>query len=329
MSLLKGRMPKTYYEVKKFLKHQKEMDALYQEQLALNKGKQVQYWNWWPDERTAYWLEQFMLNRGLLDNTNKIIALCSVFGEREVLEGVKADVRIFFSGENLHNPRHAQYADYMLSGSNPFDFAMGFDEFENERYLRFPLWIIFLFEPDATEDDIRNRCEELNHPEISNKQEFCSLVARADWYGIRTQIYEVLSSIGKVDCPSDLLHNDDRMKTIYGDDKRAYLTQYRFNICPENTSAHGYVTEKLFESMVCGCVPIYWGTENLDIINPDVVLRWKKNARNEELLQKIQELNADEKKYKYFASQPRLIDNAAGYVIGEFEALEKQLKKLL
>ena len=51
MSLLKGMMPKTYYEVKKFLKHQKEMDALYQEQLALNKGKQVQYWNWWPDEQ--------------------------------------------------------------------------------------------------------------------------------------------------------------------------------------------------------------------------------------------------------------------------------------
>lgn len=329
MRLLKGRMPKTYYEVKKFLKHQKEMDALYQEQLALNKGKQVQYWNWWPDERTAYWLEQFMLNRGLLKNTEKTIALCSVFGEREVLERVKADVRIFFSGENLHNPRHAQYADYMLSGSNPFDFAMGFDEFENERYLRFPLWIIFLFEPDATEDDIRNRCEELNHPEISNKQEFCSLIARADWYGIRTQIYDGMSSIGKVDCPSDLLHNDDRMKTIYSDDKRAYLKQCRFNICPENTSAHGYVTEKLFESMVCGCVPIYWGTENLDIINPDVVLRWKKNEPNEELLQKIQELNADEKKYSAFASQPRLIDNAATYVIGEFEALEKQLRKLI
>ena len=239
MRLLKGRMPKTYYEVKKFLKHQKEMDVLYQEQLALNKGKQVQYWNWWPDERTAYWLEQFMLNRGLLKNTEKTIALCSVFGEREVLERVKAEVRIFFSGENLHNPRHAQYADYMLSGNNPFDFAMGFDEFENERYLRFPLWIIFLFEPDATEDDIRNRCEELNHPEISNKQEFCSLIARADWYGIRTQIYDSMSSIGKVNCPSDLLHNDDRMKTIYSDDKRAYLKQCRFNICPENTSAHG------------------------------------------------------------------------------------------
>lgn len=323
------RLPQTYYELKKFLKHKNEMDALYQGLLAKNQGKQIQYWNWWDDERTAYWLERFMVSRGILKNTDKKIALCSVFGEREVLERVNADVRIFFSGENLHNPYHTSYADYMLSGKKPFDFAMGFDEFENERYLRFPLWIIFLFEPDATEEDIRKRCEEINHPMLSDKKRFCSLVARADWYGIRTQIYDGMSSIGKVDCPSDLLHNDDRMKTIYSDDKRAYLKQYRFNICPENTIAHGYLTEKLFESMVCGCVPIYWGTEKLDIINPDVVLRWKKNEPNEELLQKIQELNADEKKYKYFASQPRLIDNAAAYVIGEFEALEKQLRKLI
>lgn len=329
MSLLKGRMPQTYYDVKKFLKHKKEMDALYQEQLALNKGKKVQYWNWWPDERTAYWLERFMLSRGLLDKTNKTIALCSVFGEREVLERVKADVRIFFSGENLHNPRHAQYADYMLSGANPFDFAMGFDEFEYEKYLRFPLWLVYMFAPNATNEDIRKRCEELCYPAISQKSSFCSLVARADWLGIRTQIYKGLSMIGHVDCPSELLHNDERLRNEFADDKRAYLAQYKFNICPENTSAHGYVTEKLYESVACGCIPIYWGTEKLDIINPDVVLRWQKNESNEELLQKIRELNVDEKRYKTFASQPMLIDNAAGYVIDEVEALEKKLKKLL
>ena len=49
-------MPEIYYEVKKVLKHKNEMDAFYQEQLACNEGKQIQYWNWWDDERNAYWL---------------------------------------------------------------------------------------------------------------------------------------------------------------------------------------------------------------------------------------------------------------------------------
>ena len=323
------RMPEIYYEVKKFLKHKNEMDALYQEQLARNNGKQIQYWNWWDDERNAYWLERFMESREILKNTDKTIALCSVFGEREILDRVKADVRIFFSGENLHNSRHAQYADYMLSGKKPFDLGIGFDEFVADNYLRFPLWLIFLFEPDATEDDIRKRCEELNKPDISNKSRFCSLVARADWLGIRTQIYEGRSSIGQIDCPSAFKHNDDRLKEQYKDDKRAYLKQYRFNICPENTLAHGYVTEKLYEAIASGCVPVYWGGKEWDIVNPEAVLYWKKNEGNEELLQKVQELNVDEKKYREFARQPRLVPNAAEYVIAQFEALEEKLRKVI
>lgn len=326
---MKIRMPEIYYEVKKFLKHKNEMDALCQEQLERNKGRKIQYWNWWNDERTAYWLERFIESRGILKNTDKTVALCSVFGEREVLVRVKADVRIFFSGENLHNPYHTAYADYMLSGKKPFDLGIGFDEFEADNYLRFPLWLIFLFEPDATEDDIRKRCENLNEPDISNKSRFCSLVARADWLGIRTQIYEGMSSIGSVDCASAFMHNDDRLKEEYGDDKREYLKQYRFNICPENTSAHGYVTEKLFESMISGCVPIYWGTNYVDIINPEVVLFWKKDGDNEELLKRVQEMNADAKLYQAFASQPRLIPEAAEYVITAFKELDERIRELV
>ena len=326
---MKIRMPETYYRVKKYLKHYNEISALYEEQRLKNAGRKVQYWNWWEDERNAYWLEKFMESRGLLKGTNKTIALCSVFGEREVLERISADVKIFFSGENLHHKRNAAYADYMLSGKKPFDFAMGFDEFKEDNYLRFPLWLVFLFEPNATEEDIRKRCEELNHPKVSDKARFCSLVARADWFGIRKQIYDGMSMIGKVDCPSEFMHNDDRLKEEFGDDKRAYLQQYRFNICPENTMAYGYVTEKLYEAIASACVPVYWGGKEWDIVNPGAVLYWKKDEGNKELLQKVQELNADEKKYREFAEQPRLMPNAAEYVIAQFDAIEQRLRKVI
>lgn len=41
--------------------------------------------------------------------------------------------------------------------------------------------------------------------------------------------------------------------------KRAVLNRYRFAICFENTIFPGYLTEKIFDCFLAGCIPIYWG----------------------------------------------------------------------
>ena len=41
--------------------------------------------------------------------------------------------------------------------------------------------------------------------------------------------------------------------------KRAVLSRYRFAICFENTIFPGYLTEKLFDCLLAGCIPVYWG----------------------------------------------------------------------
>lgn len=42
------------------------------------------------------------------------------------------------------------------------------------------------------------------------------------------------------------------------------LQQYKFSICYENAKdIRGYITEKIFDSMAAGCVPIYWGAPNI------------------------------------------------------------------
>lgn len=323
-----GLLPQSYYDIKKFLKREREIGLLYQEQLSKNKDKQIQHWNWWNDDDHSLWLKDFIVKRGILNGSDKTIAICSVFGEREVLARVKADVRIFYSGENLHHRHMCQYADYMLSGKHPFNFALGFDCFESEKYLRFPLWITYLFSPDATEDDIRRRCDELCHPIVGKRNKFSALVARADGSGVRTEMYQQLSSLGRIDCPSELFHNDDSLKSVYGDDKIAYLKQYKFNICPENSNAFGYTTEKVFESIAAGCIPLYWGNECLEIVNPSIVLYWKRDSDNHSTLIRIKELATNDHLYEAFVSQPWLLNNAAEYVIEEFYALEKRLLEL-
>lgn len=42
------------------------------------------------------------------------------------------------------------------------------------------------------------------------------------------------------------------------------LMKYKFAICYENISnQRGYITEKIFGCFIAGCVPIYWGAENI------------------------------------------------------------------
>lgn len=49
------------------------------------------------------------------------------------------------------------------------------------------------------------------------------------------------------------------------DDKVSTLKKYRFNICYENMrDVRGYVTEKIFDCLAAGVVPIYWGASNID-----------------------------------------------------------------
>ncbi|HOI43959.1 MAG TPA: glycosyltransferase family 10, partial [Elusimicrobiales bacterium] len=46
--------------------------------------------------------------------------------------------------------------------------------------------------------------------------------------------------------------------------KRPALLEYRFSICYENArDIPGYITEKIFDSLIAGCVPVYWGAPDL------------------------------------------------------------------
>jgi len=47
------------------------------------------------------------------------------------------------------------------------------------------------------------------------------------------------------------------------------LSQYRFAICLENTVFPGYVTEKIFDCFVAGCIPVYLGAPDIgDYVPP-------------------------------------------------------------
>lgn len=310
-------LPSKYYEVKKIWKSLKEIEKDFKQQYLPQKNESIQFYNWWENDAYSLWLCNFIKKRDILKDSHKSIALCSVFGEREILNLVDADIRIFFSGENLHNSRHAQYAGYMLDGKRPFDLGIGFDYFDDERYIRFPLWMMYMFAPDSTEDDIRKKCELLRYPQIGQRDKFAALIARADWNGKRGKLADMMSKYGDIQYPSAFRHNDDTLKTSFNDNKIAYLKQFKFNICPENTNAMGYVTEKLFESIEAGCVPMYWGAygnPEPEVLNLDAIVM------------DLDKCNL--KDYNRISQLPRLKDGAEQYIVNNFVKLEDRLKAL-
>jgi len=240
---------------------------------------------------------------------NPHIHFFSVFGNKKNLVYSKAKCKIFFSGENV-NDKIIRNGEYKGNCVDNVSLSSGFDYLETENYLRFPLWLLYYFSSDNSKDKIRNILN--NFKKHYQKVKFCSLVASHDRSGIRTKIYNEISKIAPVDCPGALLHNDDTLYKRYADNKAVYLQLYKFNICPENSVSPGYVTEKIFQSLYSGCIPIYNGwskNPEPDILNPNIIL-WYEENEVKPLIEELKKLYVNDKYYCSFMEQPFFCDTA-------------------
>lgn len=289
----------------------------------------VQFYDFWNTPTPQMWFYRFIQSRNLLPD-KKEIYFFSVFGDRsdhKLLKGTK----LFYTGENVRHERHRQYSDYLLSDPS-ISLSLGFEYFEDPRYLRFPFWILQLFRPEWTEDqDIISRCQELRKPPITERRRFACMVSSQDVLGIRTEICNSLSGIDTIDCGGKIMHNCDDLWNIYDNDKKRFLSNYKFNICPENSNCAGYVTEKVFQAIDAGCIPIYWGSYNHpepDILNPKAIVFWEANGCNENAMALMQEINSSATTYLDFCHQDRLIEGAEDVIINYYHQLEQKLKEI-
>ncbi|MCG2711224.1 MAG: glycosyltransferase family 10, partial [Candidatus Omnitrophica bacterium] len=78
------------------------------------------------------------------------------------------------------------------------------------------------------------------------------------------------------------------------------LPRYRFSLCYENIRDEtGWVTEKIFDCMRAGCVPIYWGAPNItEYVDPEAFIDRRKFESDSEL--EVFLLSITEKEYERF-----------------------------
>lgn len=279
----------------------------------------VKFTNFWKCDRNAqmtYPVYSALPEKKCISNWKPQIEIFSLIsGKKEDITRSKAPVKIFYTGEDTE-VRYPLFNDYCLE---LVDLALGYkweDSFHNNtNYLRYPLWLFYYFGFCLDKDKIKEKVDWFNSRRNTNKR-FCSLVASHDDNHSRIKMYEMLNDIGHINCPGRFLHNDDSLLKDFNDCKTDYLNQFMFNLCPENVSSPGYVTEKIFESYAAGCVPIYYGCNG----NPEPYVLNKSsaiiyNGKNEEsVINTVKELYSNPKLYDDFIKQPKLLDTAIDYI---------------
>jgi hypothetical protein len=235
--------------------------------------------------------------------------------------------------ENLHRPNWKEYEDLAL-GERSIDLCLGFDYHNDDpRYMRFPLWITWLLPPESGYKEVNEFCAKINLPSNCSYDDrrFCAFVSSHDDIG-RNELFDEINNIGHIDSCGRFRHNCDDLQTLYGDNKRSFLRHYRFNLCPENSNYPGYCTEKIFEAIASGSIPIYWGSDNNpepDILNHNAICFVNVGQPNrKDTISQIRHLNSDREIYMSFASQPRLLPGAPDIVMDYIQKLEAKIKEL-
>jgi len=298
-------------------------------QASQSRNSPVRFYNFWDYENiNDLWFYRFIRHRGILEKAKlKRIDFYSVFGPRFLFGRFpgKSDLIIFYSGENVEN--FPAYLDHLISKA---DLSIGFEFIPKPNYFRFPLWIMYIVKPEWGYVDIKYYIEQkLNFPKHESGRKFCCLVASHDRNGIRQKIMNEVSRYGPVDSGGKIYNNTKALLDENQNDKATFLRQYFLNICPENSDKPGYVTEKLFQSLENGCIPLYWGSGNqpeADILEQEAI--WFYDPSNPEpFREKIAAFQSNQSIYKSWCGMPKFKEEAAFVIYEYLNRLEQAILK--
>lgn len=255
------------------------------------KEVRVKFVDFWDGfQPLTFYLYKMFLKTGyniLLDENNPDIIVGSVFGRQ--MDNWPHKVRVLYTGENVK------------SDFNRSDYFIGFEFSDDERALRLPLYQLYWRNSLKSELDFFFK-KELT----ANRNKFCAFIHSNSGPKKRNEFLFKLSNYKKVDSGGQAFNNIGYCV----ENKIEWLKDYKFCMCFENFSEYGYLTEKLLDGMMGGCIPIYWGSESCkEEFNPKSFLNWHDYNDDDKLIKKIIELDNDDEKYLEMYSQPYLIGN--------------------
>lgn len=262
------------------------------------KIKFCDYWDGFDPKADALYRLISQHRNVVLSDDDPDYVIYSVFG----FEFLKHDcVRIFYTGENVR-------PDFNLC-----DYAIGFDDFTfGDRNFRWPNFMEY-------EDQISELATRapLSAEAARGRAKFCNFLysnSRAD--PIRDRFFHALNAVKHVDSAGRHLNNmpkavGDRYAQDWTTSKIPFMAQYKFSIAFENTASPGYTTEKLMHALLARTVPIYWGSDTASLdFNPAAFIQCRDEQDFDDVIRRVQTLDADEDAYLEVLNQPAFTNGA-------------------
>lgn len=298
------------------------------------------YLNWgWVAWEKRMWYSDFIENSVLL--SERRFAFFGTMGSRWRMRLPLGRPKVFVTQEDTRT-RFTQYNDY-AKGSVAL--SLGFKSDSGSWRYHFPIWMEWFLMPTVKFDEQPPRNGDLWSPQgfveeierwdgTDDRVRFAGLIAshddRGNGKGLRTKMVELLGAVGRVDCAGRLLNNTDTLKREFGDRAIDFLQTCRFNVCFENVSAQDYVTEKLFQAMLAGCIPVYWGDSAIpepDFLTGNGVVFF--NPRDPEIaIQQIERLATDPNYRREWMARPKFHSDAAKKLENRLLGLEAHLDRI-
>ena len=245
------------------------------------------------------------------DPDNADVIFFSCFGDKNKEYSDSKAIKILYIGENV--PADFSVADYCLS----FDF----DDHGGKNF-RLPHWYLYINwwgKPNfpharISMEDLLKNYDPLT---VAERRKFCSIVIGNPVHN-RIEVAQKLNSYQQVDGFGRVFGNH------YSGCKIELLKNYRWNICFENSITDGYVTEKLLEAKVAGCIPIYYGPfyANRDF-NDSCYINYYNYNSCESLLEDVMKIDRDYNKLISLIQQPLF------NTIPSLEGLENFIKNII
>jgi hypothetical protein len=207
--------------------------------------------------------------------------------------------KIFYTGENCRPPW------------GECQFAMTFDHENSIRHYRLPLYVIDMWGA-VTEGwtPYYYQLVDLNYDfeHDYDKRSFCSFVVSNPNQDMRNRAFHFINEYKPVASGGPHLNNigyvlpRDQLRH-----KLKFLDKHRFNICFENGSYPGYVTEKLYNALQVKTMPIYWGSPTVGRdFNTKAFINASDHGDFNKLVDYVQHLDSPAGKQEYLdiISQP-------------------------
>jgi hypothetical protein len=243
--------------------------------------KEIKLRNFWPQNDTT---KKFLVN--LIEDCrpdSMNVALTSVFPETsltrkgieafKVRRGMKLALKvqqrrlynlldpledekylnIWYTGENLRPPSETKW-DALLTFEEDNDAA---------KNIYLPFWATTLGETIEEAEEVQKILLLPRNGEGPKNSFACAVIGNPE--PMRMRMIKELENLGKVNLFGSVFNN--RVK-----DKKTVLQKHTFNVCFENDLYPGYVTEKALDAWLAGAIPIWWGLDKFNYLNPKAII---------------------------------------------------------